>query len=96
MIFLILFSTGCATTWESPGAVYQQEQFDLLTKEVEFRKLDYNKRLGEIEQAYADGKLNEGEYLTLKNDLKQEWHAYCTSTDQRASSITQNALQLNH
>lgn len=92
---LIVFLSGCAT-WKLPGLTYQQEQYDLLTREIEIKKDDYDKRLNEIEKAYIDDKLTEGEYLILKNNLKQEWAIYCASVDQRISYITQNAIRRNH
>ena len=65
-----------------------------MMQEAESKKQDYNKRLNEIEEAYKNQKITEGEYLSLKNNLKTEWNNYHIYAQQRIDYISQRTRNL--
>ncbi len=77
---------GCAT-YPSPAITSMNNQLNRLSEQASRKKADIDFRRSEIEEAHKNGKLSEAEYLSLKNQLKQELDNYAASLNQEANEI---------
>ena len=94
----IVFLSGCAT---GPDLAMQDQQTQnaQLLEQIKQKKADLDARQAEAEEAYKNGKINEAEYLSLKNQLKQELDNYAAYVNQKSYEIeyeTVHKLRAEH
>jgi hypothetical protein len=86
--------SGCSSFYDtrpSPSVQIYQSQLNLLSRETDLWKANYDKRMEEIESKHSDGSIAEAEYLILKNNLKQERDIYYQSMVQRSAMLRMQA-----
>lgn len=66
-----------------------EDQYNVLLEQISRKKADIKAREAETEEAYKNGKISQAEYLSLKNQLKQEFDNYASSASQRSNEIRQ-------
>jgi len=92
ILFLCTLISGCET-W--PIANYK-EQIAIVQQDFERNCEDIRARMIEVNKSYEAGKITEGEYLLLKNNLKKELNDYKIEADRKVRELGQECdYQIN-
>jgi type II secretory pathway component PulM len=98
LFVIVICASGCQTfdtlftPSPNPYLVEQDRQLKNILEEQKQKQAEINNRSREIEQARANGKISEGEYLILKNNLLKEMQDFDIAKNQQAYAITQQTI----